>query len=157
MPYMLSYPTWSHVSHALCHIFSRVQCTLSPTCCRAWCPSCFTSSRSLRDSYHTCSPALRVSCPTYYRVSRARALRAPKLHVSLALCVLVPHVVLCLTCHVSYVPLYFKSSFSLRNLVPRALHLCANITFCALEFPCLTLLFFYSFRNCERVILGRIC
>ena len=90
----------------------------------------------------------------------SRALRALVPCVLLRLTCLVPYVLSCLACLVSHVSCalfaYVHSCF--RNLfmspyVPlasRALRtLCANITFCALEFLCLTFLYFYSFSTCD--------
>ena len=84
-----------------------------------------------------------------------RVLRAPVLHIPRALRGLVPHM-LCasraswpMRPHASH----FISPFSLRTLLSRTLStLCPNITFCALEFPCFTLLFFYLFATCEFLV-----
>ena len=118
--------------------------------------------------------ALHPLVPYVTRIIRALLLHVSRVLRTIVSHVLVPCVLLSFTCLLPYVfscrtwscaslamcPMYpctLRARFPYVHLVPRALHLCANITFCALEFPCLTLLFFYSFRNCERVILGRIC
>ena len=83
-------------------------------------------------------------------------LRALVLYFCRFLCALLSHMLraLCLLVSPCLVPSVFScfmSPFSLHTLfVPCTLNtLCANITFCALEFPCHTLLFFYSFSTCE--------
>ena len=83
-----------------------------------------------------------VSCAIRALVPHVpRALHDPVLQVPRALNVLMPHVL------VLQVP---RSLCSLYTLLSRTLHtLCPNITFCALEFPCLTLLFFCLFANCD--------
>ena len=90
---------------------------------------------------------LRALVPYVPRVLRAIVLHVPhallalELHVlgsSLASCLMWPHAS------------RFMSSFSLRTLLYRTLRtLCPNITFCALEFLCFTLLFFCLFANCD--------
>ena len=85
-----------------------------------------------------CVPhVLRALLPYVSRFLRALALVAPVPH---AQCVLVP------PCLVHHVPSCFKSP--LRALVS-CLTLRANISFCNLKFPCLTLLFFRSFPTCD--------
>ena len=110
-------------------------------CSRVLCVSCPTCSCVLRASCPTCSRASHTSCLRWFRTSHA----------------------LCFTCFVTYVasclgPMWpyashFISPFSLRTLLSRTLStLCPNITFCALEFPCFTLLFFYLFATCEFLV-----
>ena len=98
------------------------------------------------------------------------ALCAVASNVPRALCVLVPCVPHFLRALVSHVPHTFRvlvthvtSSlcvFMTPCLVSHvlcvlcALILCANITFCAREFPCFTLLYFRSFFTCD--VLGGI-
>ena len=95
--------------------------------------------------------ALRALVPYVPRVPRAllpyvsHALRALVPHVTRALRALVPHTLRVPVFHVPQAS-RFKSSFSLRTLLFRTLRiLYPSVTFCALEFPCFTLLFFCSF------------
>ena len=131
VPYVLSCPTGSRAS-------------------RVSCPMCFRSLRAL--------VSYMLSCPTFL---------VP--YVVSYLMWLVPYVLLCFTCLVLFffffiynakyikclVPYWprvsrFMSPFSLRILLFRTLRtLCPSITFCALEFPCISLLFFCSFSTCD--------
>ena len=104
-------------------------------------------SRSLRVVVPQVPRALRtlvptvLSWPTCLTSHVTRALRAPGFHVSRASCA---------WCSIWPRALYFISPFFLRTLLFRTLcTLCPNITFFALEFPCTTLLFFYSFATCD--------
>ena len=121
----------------------RVSCSMCPRALRAPCPTClvphvlscptFLVPYVPRASCPTCSCALRASCPM---CSRA-------LHASYSTC-LVPYVLMCFTCLVLHLPCAsrFMSPFSLCSLLFCTLRtLCSNITFCALEFPWITLLF----------------
>ena len=134
----------------------------------ASCPTCFRALRVSCPAYSRASRASRVLCPTCSRTLRAlvpfvpRVLRAFVPHVSRAMRALAPHLLHALRASVLYVPLAsgflcpkwprasrFMSPFSLRTLLSLTLHtLCPNITFCALEFQCISLLIFCSFANC---------
>ena len=85
--------------------------------------------------------ASHVSCSTCSCASRALL---PTV-LSYPTC-LVPHVPRALCAPLFQVP---RASCVLYSMWPRALRLCPNITFCALEFPCITLLFFCSFATCD--------
>ena len=113
-----------------------------------------------------CSRASRASCLTCSCVLRAlvpRALGALVPYVLLCPTSLVPYMLSYLTCSSAYIlctsrnscPIWsqdwrFMSPFSLRTLLSRTLRiLCPNITYCALEFPCFTLLFFCLSATCD--------
>ena len=87
-----------------------------------------------------------------------RTLRALVPTVLLRPTYLVPYVIMGFTCFGLHVPrilcglvlLRFISSFSSQNLLFDTLYTsCPDITFLALEFPCITLLFFCSFPTCD--------
>ena len=115
------------------------------------CPTCSRVPRALLPYV---SHALRALVPYVTRALRALVpyvLSYPKCptclmsHVPGALRALVPHTLRVPVFHVSQAS-RFKSSFSLRTLLFRTLRiLYPSVTFCALEFPCFTLLFFCSF------------
>ena len=104
-------------------------------------------ARALRTIVLYIARVLRVLVPHV-----PRTLRAPVLHMPCALRGLVPHV-LCASrtlCLIWPRALHFMSPFFLRTLLSRTLRTQSpNITFCTLEFPCLRLLLFYSFANCD--------
>lgn len=103
----------------------RVSC---PACSRALRASCHTYSRTSRTSFPTYSLASDVSFPTCFCASR-----------TFVLTYLMPYVASC-----------FSSLFSAQTLMSRTLHtLRPNATFRALEFPCLTHLFFCLFAACD--------
>ena len=108
-----------------CLVSSVLSC---PACSRALRASCHTYSRTSRTSFPTYSLASHVSCPTCFCASR-----------TFVLTYLMPYVASC-----------FISLFSAQTLMSRTLHtLRPNATFRALEFPCLTHLFFCLFAACD--------
>ena len=130
--------------------------TLWLTCSRASRASCPT------ESCLTCVVPYVLSCTTclvLHYVSRALYAFVPYVplvlhvlvsHVPPTLRTLVPHVLCALRTWFLTWPCVsrFMSSFSLRTLLPRTLRtLCVNISLCALQFPCLRLLFFCSFAT----------
>ena len=127
---LASCPTCSRASCAILPHVPRVR----PTCTHASRASCPKCSRALQAFYPKSSRALFASFTMCSLVSRASCLasyNAPRASCTVCSCALHTS---CLTCLVPSEPF-----FSLRTLlVPRNLStLCANITFCALEFPCL--------------------
>ena len=98
------------------------------TYCRAQRASWPNWSSALHALYRTCSRALRASFPTCSCVSHSLCLACS---CASCLCVLVflSHV----SCALCALMLY--ESFSLRPLSRASSSLCANVTFCALEFP----------------------
>ena len=133
-----------HVPHSLRSLRPYVPCALRalvshlPSTLRVSCPTCF---RALRVSCLTCSRVLRASNPT--------CSCAPRVSCNMCCCVSPAS---CFTCLVSCVDscLALYETFFLRTLLFRNLHtLCPNITFCVLEFPCITLLFFCWFAACD--------
>ena len=99
----------------------KIRCMLTIKCLTGVCPiTCPTGCCALRTSYPTCSRALLSSVFRLPHASRASSSMWPR--------------VLC-----------FMSPSSLRILLLSTLRiLCSNITFFALEFPWITLLFFCS-------------
>ena len=96
----------------------------------------------------TCSLAQRASRPMRSQISHALYSAYSSANLPRSICDLVPHVSrllralysMCL--HTVWAPYHDVS------LVSRTFDtLCANIIFCALQFPCLTLLFSCSFRT----------
>lgn len=119
--------------------------------------------------YLPCSRALRTSYPTCSFTSCALCLltwRTPVSHVDCTLHVLVPNVPPVISVLVPHVPRALRAFcpmcphalsalFTFVPLAPHTFHtLYLNITFRALESPCLTLLFFCSFTTFD--IFGRI-
>ena len=140
VPYVLSCST---CSHALCTLVPNVPhalralvpyATLCLTYLVPYMLSCPTYLRPHVLSSHTCSRVIRAL------VSHVpRALRAPVFHVPCASRASNP-----MWPRASH----FMSPFSFSTLLSCTLHtLCPNITFCALKFPCIALLFFCSFAN----------
>ena len=110
----------------------------------------FAKLRAVRGSCPTCSRALRALVDYVSRVLHALVPHVP--YVLSYLTCLVLYMLLCFTCLVLYMPSAqrFMSPFSLRTLLSRILStLCPNVTFNVLEFPCIALLFFYLFANCD--------
>ena len=120
--------------------------------------SCLTCLVSYVLSISTCSRVLHAIVSHVPRAIRgivphvACALRAPVFHVPLAFFFffLFFYNAKYVKCLVPYWPRVsrFMSRFSLRILLFRTLRtLCPSITFCALEFPCISLLFFCPFST----------
>ena len=102
--------------------------------------------------------ALRALAPYLPRAPRASSPTCSRVHRALVPYVPLAPRTLCRTCSCvsrassSMWPhaLRFMCPFSLRTLLFRTLRtVCPNITFFALEFPCITLLFFCSFATCD--------
>ena len=115
----------------------------APRASRKSCPACFRASCFMcsHASCSTCSPSHNAFVP-YVPYEP----RVPRTSFSTCSC----------DSRVSYSmwphALCFMSFF-LRTLLFRTLHsLCANITFFALEFPCITFLFFCSFATKEKTL-----
>ena len=121
--------------------------------------SCLTCLVSYVLSISACSRVLHAIVSHVPRAIRgivphvACALRAPVFHVPRAFFFFFFfYNAKYIKCLVPYWPRVsrFMSPFSLRILLFRTLRtLCPSITFCALEFPCISLLFFCSFSTCD--------
>ena len=130
-------PTCSRALRVLVPHVSRVLCAFDlyvlscPTCYRVPRSSCHTWYRTSCGLCPTCSCVSRASCFCFFFFFyNAKYIK----------------------CLVPYWPRVsrFMSPFSLRILLFRTLRtLCPSITFCALEFPCISLLFFCSFSTCD--------
>ena len=138
------------------------------SCPSALCTTCFGTSRALGALVSQVSCVLRVLVPNMPRALGALVSYVPRtLHASCLPCCRIPRVsylgyffVLCLVSHVprvsralcSMCPPALWALLSHVPLVPCNLRtLCANTTFCTLEFPCLTFLFFCSLLACEQI------
>ena len=99
--------------------------------------------------------ALPVLVPYVSGASRVLARYVPRAPRALAFYVLRAqhascHTYFCASCSMWLCVSHFMSPFSSRTLLFCTLRtLCPNITFCALEIPCITLLFFCSFATCD--------
>ena len=129
---------------------------------RALVPCVLCVSHALVFYVLSCPVCLVSSCPAFlvFESYVPCALRAFMSHMSRALRVLLPHVPRAISALVSYVPcalcglvLYDDLVLLYVPLLPRIFRiLCANITFCILELPCV--LFFNSFPTFD--FYGRI-
>ena len=113
-----SYSTWSRAIRALYPRCLRAPRASRPICSHAsnaLCPMCLVPYVL---SYHTCLVSYVLACPTYLVSFVFSCLSCYVLHVTRALCGLVPR---------------YMSPFSLRTLLSRTLRtLCSNIPFCHL-------------------------
>ena len=130
-------PTCSRALRVLVPHVSRVLCAFDlyvlscPTCYRVPRSSCHTWYRTSCGLCPTCSCVSRASCFFFFFFFFFYNAKYNK-------------------CLVPYWPRVsrFMSRFSLRILLFRTLRtLCPSITFCALEFPCISLLFFCPFST----------
>ena len=131
-------PTCSRALRVLVPHVSRVLCAFDLYVLS--CPTCYCVPRSSCHTWYRTSCGL---CPTCSCVSRASCFFFFFFFLYNAKYI---------KCLVPYWPRVsrFMSPFSLRILLFRTLRtLCPSITFCALEFPCISLLFFCSFSTCD--------
>ena len=148
---------YSRTLHTSCSTVYPAWCGLFPTCSHALgasCPMCFSVLGAVVPNVPRVPPDL---IPCVARILHTVVLYVLVTNPLWCLTCLVPCLLLCLTCllpcafsyHRALRPMCLHTLWALFSYVPLVLHtlrtLCANITFRALEFPCLTLLCFGLF------------
>ena len=144
--HMLSCPTY-----LMFYVVSCLTCIVPYMCS---CSRCFMFYVLSCLKYHMLSCASSAACSCALRVLPTYMLLCPTCLVSYVLSLfwlpcLVPSVFWFPRWLVPYVLSCFMSHFFWHTLSALYLTLCANISFCALEFPHLTLLYLRSFLPCD--------